>query len=227
MGAFITAAGAIQGRYECGLLVVHHAGKDATKGLRGHSSLLGAVDTELEIIRIEGAQPPKGILHISKQKDGEDGQRIGFKMVEVSSSNLNIAHDDSTSSLAVEPDADMDTTQKATKEKNKDGLDRKGNGPVQQLALTCLHDAIKVHGEMQTIAGMRNKCIKLDKWRDEFKSRSGSDILQATFNTNWWKSKRDLQNLKKVVIKDEWCWAVFGEVEAIDTPVSNVHSLVK
>ena len=227
MGAFITAAGAIQGRYECGLLVVHHAGKDATKGLRGHSSLLGAVDTELEIIRIEGAQPPKGILHISKQKDGEDGQRIGFKMVEVSSSNLNIAHDDSTSSLAVEADEEMDTTQKATKEKNKDGLDRKGNGPVQQLALTCLHDAIKVHGEMQTIAGMRNKCVKLDKWRDEFKSRSGSDILQATFNTNWWKSKRDLQNLKKVVIKDEWCWAVFGEVEAIDTPVSNVHSLVK
>jgi hypothetical protein len=227
MGAFITAAGAIQGRYECGLLVVHHAGKDATKGLRGHSSLLGAVDTELEIIRIEGAQPPKGILHISKQKDGEDGQRIGFKMVEVSSSNLNIAHDDSTSSLAVEPDTDMDTTQKATKDKNKDGLNRTGNGPVQQLALTCLHDAIKVHGEMQTIAGMRNKCVKLKQWRAEFQSRSGSDILQATFNTNWWKSKRDLQNLKKVVIKDEWCWAVFGEVEAIDTPVSNVHSLVK
>jgi hypothetical protein len=227
MGAFITAAGAIQGRYECGLLVVHHAGKDATKGLRGHSSLLGAVDTELEIIRIEGADPPRGILHVSKQKDGEDGQRIGFKMVEVSSSNLNIAHDESTSSLAVEADEEMDTTQKATKEKNKDGLDRKGNGPVQQLALTCLHDAIKVHGEMQTIAGMRNKCVKLKQWRAEFQSRSGSDILQATFNTNWWKSKRDLQNLKKVVIKDDWCWAVFGEVEAIDTPVSNVHSLVK
>jgi hypothetical protein len=227
MGAFITAAGAIQGRYECGLLVVHHAGKDATKGLRGHSSLLGAVDTELEIIRIEGAQPPKGILHISKQKDGEDGQRIGFKMVEVSSSKLNIAQGEETSSLAVEVDEEMDTTQKATKEKNKDGLNRTGNGPVQQLALTCLHDAIKVHGEMQTIAGMRNKCVKLKQWRDEFKSRSGSDILQATFNTNWWKSKRDLQNLKKVVIKDDWCWAVFGEVEAIDTPVSNVHSLVK
>jgi hypothetical protein len=93
--------------------------------------------------------------------------------------------------------------------------------------LTCLHDAIKVHGEMQTIAGMRNKCVKLKQWRAEFQSRSGSDILQATFNTNWWKSKRDLQNLKKVVIKDDWCWAVFGEVEAIDTPVSNVHSLVK
>ena len=105
MGAFITAAGAIQGRYECGLLVVHHAGKDATKGLRGHSSLLGAVDTELEIIRIEGAQPPKGILHISKQKDGEDGQHIGFRMVEVSTTSGGVVDFESgTSSLAVESD---------------------------------------------------------------------------------------------------------------------------
>ena len=40
-------------------------------------------------------------------------------MVEVSSSSLNIAQGEETSSLAVEADADMDTTQKATKERTR------------------------------------------------------------------------------------------------------------
>ena len=53
MGGFITQAGKLQAFYDCALLVIHHSGKDVTKGLRGHSSLLGAVDTELEINRLD------------------------------------------------------------------------------------------------------------------------------------------------------------------------------
>jgi hypothetical protein len=34
-------------------MVLHHSGKDAAKGMRGSSSLLGAVDTELELLRFE------------------------------------------------------------------------------------------------------------------------------------------------------------------------------
>jgi hypothetical protein len=222
MGAFITAAGAIQGRYECGLLVVHHAGKDATKGLRGHSSLLGAVDTELEIIRIEGAQPPKGILHISKQKDGEDGQRIGFRMVEVTTGSTGIIDFEGTSSLAVEAD---DQAINDRKESMKPP-DKKGKGTNQKIALTSLHEAIAKFGEMQTINGMRNKCIKIEQWRSEFKARIGSDVSQETLKKAWQRVKLDLVEMEKVTIYDDMCWAVFEEKEDAKQ-VNSVVALVK
>jgi hypothetical protein len=223
MGAFITAAGAIQGRYECGLLVVHHAGKDATKGLRGHSSLLGAVDTELEIIRIEGAQPPKGILHISKQKDGEDGQRIGFKMIEVTTGSSGVIDFDGASSLAVEPDEEMDTD----RPNQAIPPNRTGAGLNQRLALSCLHDAIKKFGEMQVVDGMRNKCIKIDQWRDEFKKRMGSDVMPATLNKAWYRVKADLADLQKVIIYGELCWAVYADDDGAKSSNSVVVQIKK
>ena len=223
MGAFITAAGAIQGKYECSLLVVHHAGKDATKGLRGHSSLLGAVDTELEIIRIEGAQPPKGILHISKQKDGEDGQRIGFRMVEVTTGSSGVIDFEGASSLAVELDGEMDTD----RPNQAIPPNRTGAGMNQRLALSCLHDAIKKFGEMQVVDGMRNKCIKIDQWRDEFKKRMGSDVMPATLNKAWYRVKADLADLQKVIIYGELCWAVYADDDGAKSSNSVVVQIKK
>jgi hypothetical protein len=221
MGAFITAAGAIQGRYECGLLVVHHAGKDATKGLRGHSSLLGAVDTELEIIRIEGAQPPKGILHISKQKDGEDGQRIGFKMVEVTTGSSGIVDFEGASSLAVEVDGELDTTVKQKVKATPPNRKLKGHA---QTLFDSLHIAIKKFGEMQVVDGMRNKCITLDQWKAEFRKKVIHGMSESTFTRTFDRVKLNLDNEKKVVINDPLVWAVFEEN---DSHKDNVISLNK
>jgi hypothetical protein len=213
MGAFITAAGAIQGRYNCALLVVHHAGKDATKGLRGHSSLLGAVDTELEIIRIEDA--PKGILHISKQKDGEDGQRYCFQMITVELSTTHLGFD-TVSSLAVEVDNEMNVNQARGQAQPPD---RTGGGRNQQLALNCLHSAIKKFGMMENIDGKRNKAIKLDQWRDEFKAKLGSDVEPATFTKAWARVKLGLSELEKVEIHNDWCWAIYAENDGSGTVI--------
>jgi len=205
MGAFITAAGAIQGRYECGLLVVHHAGKDATKGLRGHSSLLGAVDTELEIIRIEGAKPPKGILHVSKQKDGVDGQRIGFKMVEVNSSSLNVAD---TSSLAVEHDEKMDTTVKEKVKQNPP--DATGNGKNQRLAMECLHEVVAEKGFMRESI----KCVGIGYWEERFRQKKGNNIAKKSVDKAWKEVQEDLVDYKKVVINRDICWIVYEDKNA-------------
>ena len=75
MGAFLAAAAKLQKALGCLVLIVHHSGKDEAKGSRGHSSLLGAVDTELEVRR-EPQQP--GNLKVTKQRDGDDGRRFGF-----------------------------------------------------------------------------------------------------------------------------------------------------
>lgn len=49
MGAYIAGVDRIRETTGATVLVVHHSGKDQSAGARGHSSLLGALDTELEV----------------------------------------------------------------------------------------------------------------------------------------------------------------------------------
>lgn len=58
------------------VVLVHHSGKDASKGARGWSGLRAAADWEAEVIRSEDNRA----MSITKQKDGEEGQDYGFKL---------------------------------------------------------------------------------------------------------------------------------------------------
>lgn len=61
------------------IILIHHSGKDASKGARGWSGLAAAADAELEVIReAEGR-----ILQTTKQKEGEDGGKWGFDLQSV------------------------------------------------------------------------------------------------------------------------------------------------
>lgn len=61
------------------VVLVHHAGKDPTKGARGWSGLRAAADAELEVLRM----PTGRVLRLSKQKDGEDELEWGFDLEQV------------------------------------------------------------------------------------------------------------------------------------------------
>ena len=58
------------------IILVHHTGKDAGKGLRGHSSLLGAVDVAVEVVNDKGNRS----WTLRKNKDGEDGGVNAFEL---------------------------------------------------------------------------------------------------------------------------------------------------
>ena len=73
---------------------------------------------------------------------------------------------------------------------------------------------------------MRNKCIKLDHWRNEFKARIGSDVSPETLKKAWQRIKLDLVEMQKVTIYGDMCWAVFDEHEDSKQPKSFV-ALVK
>lgn len=60
--------------------LVHHSGKDATKGSRGWSGLKGAVDTEIEVTGTTGTR--KAVLQ--KQKNGPPGMEWHFSLVSYS-----------------------------------------------------------------------------------------------------------------------------------------------
>jgi uncharacterized protein YxjI len=80
---------------------------------------------------------------------------------------------------------------------------------------------------MKVIDDKRNKCIKLDLWRDEFKARMGSDVQLASFNKAWYRVKADLVDFKKVVIYGDMCWAVYAEDDDAKTANSVVVSIKK
>ena len=79
--------------------LVHHAGKDAHRGSRGWSGIRAAVDAELEVTRDEDSGARQ--IRTSKQKDGEDGLRWGFKL-ETILLGLDDDGDEITSCVAIE-----------------------------------------------------------------------------------------------------------------------------
>ncbi|RZO82750.1 MAG: AAA family ATPase [Oceanococcus sp.] len=58
------------------ILAVHHTGKDASKGLRGHSSLHAALDAAIEV----SADGCNKSWRIAKAKDGDDTAIQGFRL---------------------------------------------------------------------------------------------------------------------------------------------------
>jgi len=91
------------------VLAIHHTGKDQSKGLRGHSSLLGNSDTVIELtVCAKDATGETPITNdtprcatVRKQRDGRTGQRFYFKLAERQTPFLN-ARGEAVTSLAVD-----------------------------------------------------------------------------------------------------------------------------
>jgi phage/plasmid primase-like uncharacterized protein len=76
MGEILEAAKRLQSITGGLVVLVHHTGKDATKGLRGHSSLFAALDAAIEVSRDGDRREWK----VAKSKDGADGDAHPFKL---------------------------------------------------------------------------------------------------------------------------------------------------
>jgi RecA-family ATPase len=76
MSALIANSDRLRRETGAAVLMIHHSGKDASKGARGHSSLRGAVDTE---IAIEG-QTGRRTATVLKQRDLPSGQVFAFEL---------------------------------------------------------------------------------------------------------------------------------------------------
>lgn len=61
------------------VILIHHSGKDESKGARGWSGLKAAVDVEIEVSRPNDEEPGR-VARITKQKDGESGAVFPFRL---------------------------------------------------------------------------------------------------------------------------------------------------
>jgi hypothetical protein len=207
MGAFITQAGKLQEIFECALMVIHHSGKDVTKGLRGHSSLLGAVDTELEIQRLDSVINSadvsivgNAILTVSKQKDGADSIQIGIEVVliEIETSTLGF---EITTSLAIRHNQEIAGSNPKGRKNNA------GNGENQRLEMDSLMKVIKSKGSYREVDGTSRYVVSLDDWKAEFWSMKGcTEEDKPTFKKAWLRARERLVAVNKVTIGSGWVW---------------------
>ena len=101
MGEMITAFQDLQSRLGGVVLSTHHTGKDASKGMRGHSSLRAAVDFAIECSR-SGSGKYDAQMRMDKVKDEQDGAVLPFTMRRVA---IGVDEDGETitSLIVVEP----------------------------------------------------------------------------------------------------------------------------
>jgi hypothetical protein len=217
MAAFIHNTGRIQRMLGCSLMAVHHSGKDVLKGLRGHSSLLAAVDTQLELAKIDATPNPasdvagSAILTVSKQKDGETGVKIGFEMVKVEIKASALGISDAQISLAVRAsDEALKQQAKSQASKPKEEKDKINRNP--KIALNAIHAAIKKNGHMTNIGNERHKTVMYDEWKAEFWSSYGgpSDNRVTWNNAKNELIAKQLVQCRKVGIAN-YCWVVYPE----------------
>lgn len=100
------------------IILVHHTGKDAARGARGHSSLRAATDTEIEVQNEDGNRAAV----VTKQRDYAGGETFAFSLKSVT-----LGHDqdgDAVTSCVVE-EADSEEHQAAMRR-------TKGLGGVQK-----------------------------------------------------------------------------------------------
>lgn len=125
------------------VLLVHHVGKDSSKGARGWSGLRAAADVE---ITVERAQDHRAAT-VTKQKDGEEGAEFGFKL-----NTVTIGQDDDgedITSCVLEH-----TASAARSERKKDPA-----GAVQQLVLRVAQDMAGLVDDDVTVNSLLEGCV--------------------------------------------------------------------
>ncbi|MDP3251628.1 MAG: AAA family ATPase [Hydrogenophaga sp.] len=146
MGEILEAAKHLQALIGGLVVLVHHTGKDATRGLRGHSSLFAAMDAAVEVSR-EGERRE---WRVAKSKDGADGEVKAFRLqVEMLGTD---DHGDAITSCVVMRDKVSEEVQRAK-------LPAGGN---QRLVLEALRPLFKEGQAGKPGAPPLRPCIELD-----------------------------------------------------------------
>lgn len=137
MGRMVSAAKDLQADFHCTVAYVHHAGKDASKGSRGHSSLKAATDCE---ILVNGDTPR--VLRAEKVRDGESGVDLGGFNLEWVDLGPTSAHD---------PEAGADERDGSCVVEPCEVPSRRGQErlpPQSALALSYLHQTLSSHATL-------------------------------------------------------------------------------
>lgn len=179
MGRAIAMCQQIQRTLDGLVVLVHHTGKDVSKGLRGHSSLNAALDAAIEVSRSGHDR----YWTVTKAKDGADGAVHGFRLDYV---GFGVDEDmDDVGSCIVVPVVATGKSRPVTS--------------AQQMALDTLTDACIQHG--QTVCGeaITGIGVHLNHWRDAYNGKSTADNPESKRKA-FQRARAALVELGRVVV---------------------------
>lgn len=174
------------------VMLIHHSGKDLTRGARGHSSLRAAIDTEIVLARDDAT----GLITatLDKQRDGPTGLKFNYTLRQV---DLGRDQDgDAVTTCVVEPGEPADAG-------------RAVYGPAL-TALDALDALIEDRGKVYpgpTHPG--GKAVPLEDWKAaceaaKLTASDQKDSIRKAFN----RARDTLLNKRLIVIRDDLVWLV-------------------
>ncbi|EMV5870275.1 AAA family ATPase, partial [Escherichia coli] len=150
MGAFIRGCDELKRRTGATVLVVHHSGKDETKGARGSSAFRASLDAEYRIRR-EGADSEALVISCTKMKDAEELKEAAYDLRVVE--------------LFTDTDGELITSlvvvDKPRPPVELERIEEAGNKTENHAALWQCIRTRTAHGEACTIALLRDDMKKL------------------------------------------------------------------
>ena len=156
--------------------LIHHCGKDAAKGLRGHTSLIAALDAAIEVDR----RGNNRVWKVVKNKDGQDGQAYKFTL------NIRVvgkdAYGDDVTSCSVF----------ASEEPARQEV--KPLTPAQRYGLESLEAALQSEGKT---------AVHVDVWRDHFYEKSTADSQEGKKKA-FQRVRTDLKEIGKIFVTDDF-----------------------
>jgi len=200
MGQLIINADAIRAVTGAHISFIHHSGKDAVKGARGHSSLRAAVDTEIEISRLDERSPSK--IKVVKQREMEMGEDMFFTLSQVEL-GTNQRNKPVTSCVVIPAEG---------------GADNKfiPLNPIQTFIYDSLIDALLSSGEKRIMFkdGHPVWSVSYDQLREVMESRGFKEIMATEKKTSSEQIKSATQSARlalkkhgKINFNKNYIWA--------------------
>ena len=172
----------LQKRWNATILVVHHSGKDASKGARGSSALKANVDTQYHMTK---GDDKVSRLHCDKMKDAPEPDDRAYQMERI---RLEFKEEDGTDAYGA-----VLVSTKWT-EGSKKGV--QGQGDNQLAAYQALADLEAENAATLEDGGFDKAVprVTLDEWKARMKDGLGFDRNAV------WRAKRDLLRDDKIVV---------------------------
>ena len=190
MGEIIAGAKQIQNELGGLLVFVAHSGKDASKGIRGHSSLHAALDTVIELTRRDGRRE----WSISKSKDGEDSLSHAFRLDVVE--------------VGTDEDGEPITSCVVIPEENAGGAVRRVLSPKsgnQRIVWDALGEMLKASPHYgKAGAAPTRPCVRLEDAIEKIRARLVCDPKRQTERTR--SAITGLISNGQIIHREGWLW---------------------
>jgi len=195
MGALVNNVDKLRWQTGAHICLVHHAGKDTSKGARGHSLLRAATDTEVEIVRPE--EGGMAVANVRKQRELPCEGVFSFKLEPI---ELGRDHRGKPVTSCVVTHTDATATRKSGAKLT----------PDQKAFLDVVKSALADEGEhIQPMEGMPTvAAVRRDRLRDQLVSHGfvPYDIKRDQLRYRLQSYANKLKGRGVLGVSKEWVW---------------------